>query len=130
MNKNFYNVDELYEKLGFVPYAEFSTKNRAVNLSHPETLGKEADGLRQTGRTTRQLCKAIVAVLAGMDVEYFVYSDTSLALSKNKVVKILNQLGMNWKDIKNGVQINDVELEFKQIDTTNKVYFEPSFNDI
>ena len=124
------DVDELYEKLGLKPFDEFSTEQRAVNLSHPETYRKECDGFRQTGRTTRQLCKAIAAALRGYDVEYLTYNRFSLEFCRDKAAEMLSKLGESYSIAEDDILVGPSTISFKRLGSSKKVYFEPAFNDL
>jgi|GEM_PF-3762270 len=136
---NKYNVDELYEKMGLIPYDEFSTKQRAINLAHPESYRGECDGFRQTGRTTRQLCKAIANVLSGTDVVYYVSNQISANHHKKKAEEILNKIEIhNFTSPNNDIccfskdgtsSLMGTKLSFVIEKSTKKVYFDAAFND-
>ena len=126
----FYSVDDLYLRLGFTPFNKFSIKQRKENLSHSDSFRKECDGFRQTGRTTRQLCKAIAKVLSGADVEYIVNNEFSLNYCRDKTIELLDKLFLvNWSVVQNDVKVGDSTISFKLLSSSRVVYFEPSFND-
>ena len=130
MNNNFHSVDELYQIMGLEPFNEFSAKQRNTNLSSSMHSRKECDGFRQTGSTTRQLCKAIAMALSGKDVKYYVYNLNTLYQNLKLTESMLDKLGFSWSPMKKGIKLGNTTIKFKCFSTPKKVFFEPSFNDL
>lgn len=124
--------EDLEEKCGLEPFAGWHAKRIAENQS--DLYGKDCQGLRQTGRTTRMLLRAIISASSGKEVVVCVPSREIMKAIKEKLMDLLERSGESFYgdgdsfNVGKGVIVFFTQGSFFSFHN-RIVYFDESFND-
>lgn len=110
----------VYKYLGYEPHHEFVKERVLQNIENGYT---ECGGLRQTGRTTNMLVKAIVAVTNGRDSAVHGKTLTQRQLLIQKCEDILSEIpNFGWRRQDNLIFIGNSVLSFHDVGNVNTFY--------
>lgn len=91
-----YDEEEVYEILGLRPFRTFALSRVLTNFS--DTNSVDDSILRQTGRSTRLLIKAIVAANMGHDIEIVFHSWQLSKQAHSKTKEYLSKLNISYQE--------------------------------